>query len=1047
MFFDSLIRYAIANRLLVLAIGALIIVYGGWVIRQLPIDVFPNLNRPTVTIFTEIEGLAPEEVERLVSWPIETTIMGASHVTRVRSASSVGLSIVWVEYDWNTDIYQARQIVSEKLQTIQAQLPINAKPVMGPISSIMGEIMLIGVTGKSDEVTAVTLREFGEWELRKRLIAIPGIAEITVIGGDLPNYHIKLEPHLLLRHQISLNQAEEAIANSNINNTGGFLTQPYQEVLIRTLGRIHDVVDLQSIPIFKENNTNNSDRPITLGDISHISLAGPLNKRGDASVNQKAAVILSIQKQPNADTIALSAAIHQEINVIKQNTSPSIEIHTDIFQQDHFIERAIHNVIEALRDGAILVSIVLFLFLLNIRTTFITLTAIPLSFVLTACVFSLFNMSINTMTLGGLAIAIGELVDDAIVDVENIYRRLRQNQQRPTPLPALHVIYLASKEVRSSIIFATIIVVLVFIPLFAMSGMEGKIFLPLGVAYITSILASLVVSLTITPALCSYLLPRMASLAQNAHKEGWVVRIIKHTQHKALDFAFKYKGVIIIAISLLGLCTLSLIPFFGKEFLPPFNEGSLTINILTPPGTNLSESNRVGSIAERLISEIPEAGKTGRRTGRAERDDHAEGIHSSEIEVEIHSSSRTRSEILSDIRNKLSSIPGITFNIGQPISHRLDHMMSGVRAALAIKIFGPDLTILRHYGTEIESLLSKTPDIADISIEKQILIPQLHILLNQQKIAYYGKYVGNVAEDIELALQGKTIGSVVKDDRIYPIILRLSDAIGEDINTISNLPMDYHNGQPIPLKAVAQIEMAKGPNIINREQGERRIVIQANITSRDMVGTVENIQALIEEKIHLPPGYRITYGGQFESQARASSLILLLGLGSVIIIYLVLLSYFRSYYLALQIMLSVPFAFLGAIIGVWFSSAIWSIATMIGFITLTGIATRNGIMLTAHYIHLIEEEGQSVSMELIYQGAKERIIPVLMTALTAALALIPLLLFADKPGRELLHPVAVVIFCGLCSSTLLDLIIRPLMFWHIGEKAMEQRQRNRNETL
>ncbi|MFA6038116.1 MAG: efflux RND transporter permease subunit [Legionellales bacterium] len=1030
---NAIIQFSLNNRLLVVAFSSLLLVYGVFITSKLPVDVFPDLNRPTVTIFTEAEGLAPEEVEALVTWPIETAVNGATYVERVRSASSIGLSIVWVEFGWDTDIYIARQIIAEKLQQTQETLPQNIRPVMGPISSIMGEIMLVGLTSENPEINSMELRDAAEWDIRNRLLSIGGISQVTVIGGDLKQYQVLVDPQKLTNYGLTLHDVEQTIQGSNVNATGGFLISDYQEALIRNISRIRTLDDLEKSPL--PQDINNST-PLTLGQVAEIKFGGPLAKRGDASVNGQPAVILSVQKQPDADTIELTKKIEAELTNIQKTLPEGVTIHADLFKQADFIDRAISNVEKALLDGAILVAIVLFLFLLNFRTTFITLTAIPLSFVLTAIVFKFFDMSINTMTLGGLAIAIGELVDDAIVDVENVFRRLRENRHIAKPRNPLVVIYEASSEVRNSIVFATIIVVLVFIPLFAMSGIEGQIFLPLGVAYIVSIIASLFVSLTVTPALCSYLLPHMKRM-RDEH-DSWLVRKIKTIQNRILDFSFQHSKQVLTIVATLTISVLAVVPFFGKEFLPQFNEGSVTINLLTPPGTSLAESNRIGTIAENLIHQVPETVKTGRRTGRAERDDHAEGIHSSDIEVELKESKRSRATILADIRTRLDEIPGVAVNIGQPISHRIDHMMSGIRAQIAIKLFGEDLDTLRVKAEEIRQVMSEVEGVVDLSVEKQVLIPQVHVIFDREKAATYGLLSGEAAEYAELAMQGKTIGQVVNGQRTYDIAMRLTDAARTDIDAIKQIPVDTKNGNVVPLQAIASIQEAKGPNIINRENAQRRIVIQANVSERDLVGVVEKVRTKVDSQVHLPQGYYITYSGQFESQASASRMIFLLSIFSLAGIFLVLFAYFKSANLALQVMISIPLAFIGAVIGVWLSGGIFSIATMVGFVTLTGIATRNGIMMIAHYLHLMKHEGEHFDLKMIYRGTSERIIPVLMTALTAALALTPLIIAADEPGREILHPVAVVIFCGLFSSTFLDFTVRPLVFWMFGRKAIQK---------
>lgn len=1029
--FDRLIQFSLRNRLFVVAFAALVMAYGGYILTKLPVDVFPDLNRPTVTIFAEAEGLAPEEIETLVTFPIETAMNGATGVQRVRSNSSVGLSLVFVEFDWNTDIYLARQIVAEKLQQVAAQLPTNTKPVLGPISSIMGEIMLVGLTSENPKVNSMDLRSIADWQIRQRLLSISGIAQITVIGGDLKQYQILVDPYKLQNYGVSLHNVQEAAQNANVNATGGFLLRDYTEGLIRNLARVKSVDDLAQSVIPGDRS---SPIPLTIGDVADVRLGGPLAKRGDAGVNGKPAVILSIQKQPGASTIQLTEAIQADLEKIQTTLPEGVKIHAEIFRQSEFIHRAISNVEEALRDGSILVVIVLFLFLLNFRTTFITLTAIPLSMIITAIVFHLFGMSINTMTLGGLAIAIGELVDDAIVDVENVFRRLRENRHAAQPKPALEVIYHASSEVRNSIVFATIIVVLVFIPLFALGGIEGRIFAPLGIAYITSIISSLFVAVTVTPALCSYLLPKMKRM--DHEKDSWLVRKIKGAEARLLSWAVPRTTPILLLVALAFLAAMAVIPFFGREFLPPFNEGSVTINLVSAPGISLKESNRIGALAEKLILEVPEVSMTGRRTGRAELDDHAEGVHSSEIEVELKSSDRARGVILDDIRTRLDQIPGIGVNLGQPISHRIDHLLSGVRAQIAVKLFGDDLTTLREKAEEIRSVMSTVPGVVDLQVEKQVLIPQLHVNIDRQQAKKYGVMAGEVAEYGELAMNGRSVGQILEEQRTYDLVMRLTDEARNDPDAIKRIPIDTVGGQVLPLGVLANVEEAKGPNIINRENVRRRIVIQANVSERDLVSAVSEIQQRLGAEVKLPEGYFITYGGQFESQASASRLIAILSLFSLAGMFIVLYAHFRSVMFAVQIMLNIPMAFIGSVIGVLLMGGTLSIATMVGFITLTGIAARNGIMMISHYLHLMEHEGEKFDLKMIVRGTQERLVPVLMTALTAALALVPLVIAAGQPGREILHPVAVVIFSGIFSSTLLDFIVTPLVFWRFGRKSV-----------
>lgn len=1030
---NALIDFSIRHRLLVVVMTLLMAAYGAWVLTKLPVDVFPNLNRPTVTIFSESPGLAAEEVETLVTRPLEAAVNGAPGVDRVRSSSMVGLSLIWVEFDWNTDIYIARQIVSEKLQGARESLPGGVDPYMGPISSIMGEVFQIGLTSDNPDVTSMDIRTYAEWDIRNRLLSIPGIAEITVLGGDLKQYQVLVDPAKLSQYKKSLHDVKAAIEGANVNATGGFMISDYTESLIRVNGRIGRIEDLARAPLPK---IDDSAPLIRLEQVADIRLGGPLGKRGDASVDMTPAVILSIQKQPDADTLRLTRLIEQEIEGIRASLPNGMVVHDNIFRQAGFIERAIHNVEEALRDGSILVALILTIFLLNFRTTFITLTAIPLSLLVTVIVFHWMGMSINTMTLGGLAVAIGELVDDAIVGVENVYRRLRENRMSGNKADPLDVIRKSLAEVRGSIIFATIIVVLVFIPLFAMQGIEGRIFTPLGVAYIISILASLLVSLTVTPALCAYMLPRLKRL--NAEHDGWVIRRIKSVQKWILDRLFPHSTLVFVVLAVSFVISIAGFSGFGREFLPQFNEGSVTITIFQKPGTSLAESNRIGTIAERLLQELPEIEKTSRRAGRAERDDHVKGVYATELEAILLPSDRSRADIFADIRDRLATIPGISVEVGQPISHRIDHMLSGVQAQIAIKLFGPDLNILRNTAEDIKSAIADIDGVVDLAVEKQVLIPQLHVLVDRDQSAARGLMPGEVAQYAQMAMQGETVGAVLDGERSHDIVMRLKDDARDSAEAIRKIPVYSADGHLVPLDLVASVEEAKGANLINRENTQRRIIIQANSSARDLVGVVENIKQSINDNIKLPEGYYIVYSGQFESQASASRMIVLLSLLSFVGMFVVLYAHFKSANLAIQVMLAIPLAFIGAAIGIWATGGVFSIATLVGFVALTGIAARNGILMIAHYLHLMEHEGKKFDLNMIYRGTAERIVPVMMTALTASLALVPILMSAGQPGREIIYPVAVVIFSGLFTSTLLDLTVRPLLFWRFGRKPVER---------
>ncbi|PCH68478.1 MAG: CusA/CzcA family heavy metal efflux RND transporter [Bacteroidetes bacterium] len=1034
---NRLIKFSLSNRLIVIAIAIILMIAGTYTAVQLPVDVLPDLNRPRVTIFLEAEGMAPEEVEALVTLPVETALNGAANVQQVRSNSSIGLGLIFVEFDYGMDIYKARQIVNEKIQTIQDQLPESVTPVLGPISSVMGQIMLIGLSAESTSLA--DLRTMADYSIRRRLMSIPGISQVIPIGGDVRQYQVLVSMPKLNTSGLSIDQIVEALENSNLNTTGNFFEKSGTEVLIRNLGRLRSIKDIENIVVGYKDET-----PILLSQVAEVKF-GAKYRRGDGSLNGSPGVILTVEKQPNASTIKLTEEVIHALDELKPSLPSDVKINTQVFRQADFINAAISNVIEALRDGAILVILVLFLFLMNIRTTIITLTAIPFSLVLTALVFTALDISINTMTLGGIAIAIGELVDDAIVDVENVFRRLRENRQAEKPQSALKVIYTASSEVRNSIVYATIIVVLVFIPLFALTGMEGRIFAPLGIAYITSIIASLLVALTVTPVMCYFLLHKAKKL--DVTDDSFLVKWLKKQDTKVLNIGLNNPKRVLLFTGIILLVSLSFIPFFGTEFLPPFNEGSLTINMAAASGTSLEESNKLGSIAERQILKVPEVAFTARRTGRAELDEHVEPVANSEIEVSFKKSkdNRSRDEIIKDIRDKLSVLAGVSINIGQPISHRLDHLLSGVRAQVAIKIFGNDLMELRKYANETKNIISGIDGVVDVQVEKQVQIPQLIIRLKQDVIKYFGMERGEIVNDLEILYQGKVVSQILDEEKRFDLVLKLPENERNNIDAIKQALMETPSGQLIPVKEIADIYFENGPNTINHENTQRRIVISCNVSERDLGSTVAEIQKLIGNSLALPQGYFINYGGQFERQKSASNMILFLSIFSVAGIFLALYSYFKSSRFVLQVMLNIPLALIGSIAAVLLTGGVFSVASLVGFITLTGIASRNGILMISHYIHLVEHEGEKFNREMIVRGSLERLVPVLMTALTAAFALIPLTLSKDAPGKEILYPVATVIIGGLISSTLLDMIVTPVVFHLFGEKALEKYLKHKNK--
>jgi CzcA family heavy metal efflux pump len=1030
--FDWIIQFSLRNRLLVLAAAAALLVWGTFVVLRMPVDVFPDLNRPTVTVMAEAGGLSPEEVETLVSLPIETAMNGAPGVKRVRSTSGVGLSVVYVEFDWDTDIYLDRQLVAERLQVASERLPRDVSPTLAPVSSIMGEILLLGVQSEGGKTGPLAVRELADWTLRQRLLSLPGIAQVTVMGGGVKQYQVLVDPQKLLAYGLTLEEVERAAGLSQANTTGGFVESKSQEYLVRNLARSASVEDLAATPVAFRDGVS-----IRLSQVAEVKL-GPGVRRGDGGMNGQPAVILAVQKQPGASTLELTKQVEATLAEVRPTLPPDVKVQT-LFQQATFIERAVDNVVEALRDGALLVVVVLFLFLLNFRTTAITLTAIPLSFIITALVLEAFGISVNTMTLGGLAVAIGELVDDAIVDVENVYRRLKENRQRAAPEPVLQVIYRASSEVRNSIVFATLLVVLVFVPLFAMGGIEGRLFIPLGLAYIVSIIASLFVSLTVTPALCSYLLPGMKQMGHG--EDGFLVRFLKRHDRRLLDVALDHPYGVMAGAGVLVLAAALAVPFFGREFMPPFNEGSATINVLAQPGTSLEESSRMASLAERLVLQVPEVRSVGRRTGRAEQDEHAEGVHYSELDVdfmELGEGGRAREAVLEDIRGRLALLPGVSSNIGQPISHRLDHLLSGIRAQIAVKVFGQDMDTLRAKAEEVRAAMAGVPGVVDLQVEQQVLIPQLKVQLKREEAARYGVQAGAMAELLETAFNGRVVAQVVEGQRTFDILVRYGEAARVDADAFRRALVDTPSGAKVPLSSIAEVVEGKGPNAINHENVQRRIVVMANAAGRDLGSVVKDVQAAVGSRVQLPSGYFLSYEGQFESQQSATRLIALLSLFSLAGMFLVLYAHFRSMTLVLQVMLNIPLALVGSVVAVALTTQTFSVATLVGFITLCGIASRNTIMMISHYMHLVQVEGEHFDRKMVIRGSLERLVPVLMTALTAGLALVPLVLAAGEPGKEILYPVATVILGGLISSTLLDMVVTPAVFLAFGRPALEK---------
>ncbi len=1027
--FDYIIHAALKQRLIVLGVSLLLIIYGAITLRQMPVDVFPDLNKPTVTLMTEAGGMAPEEVEQLVSFPVESSMNGMPGVTRVRSVSGIGLSIIYVEFEWGTDIYRNRQQVTERLNLVREQLPPGIVPQLGPISSIMGEILLIAIPADPAKVSPMAVREYADWVMRPRLLTIPGVAQVIPIGGEVRQYRVEIKPAQLQALGIEREKLEAALRDFGANTSGGFLEAQGREWLIRQIGRSSRIEDLQNLVVEVKNG-----QPILLKQLADVKIA-PAIKRGDGSFKGKPAVILSVQKQPSADSVTLTREVEKAIAELGKSLPRGIEAPSFLFKQADFIEHSVNNVEEALRDGAILVAVILFLFLLNVRTTIISLMAIPVSLLATALVFHYFGLSINTMTLGGLAIAIGELVDDAVVGVENVLRRLKLNRaaglSNTAPRPVAEVIAAATLEVRSAIVYATVIIVLVFVPLFVLPGIEGRLFTPLGIAYIVSILASMIVSVTLTPVMAYYLLPHMKQL--HAGDSPLVIRL-KRWDAKLLHWSFGHARTLLAGALALVLIVAASVPFFPRSFLPPFNEGTLTVNVLLNPGTSLAESNRIGTLAEQLVAEVPEVTKVGRRTGRAELDEHAEGVHYTEMDVDLKASERSREQIIADIRQRLASLPAAS-NVGQPISHRLDHLLSGVRAQIALKIYGDDLDTLRGLAAEMRERLAKIPGVTDLQIEKQVLIPQVKIRLDYEQAARYGVAPGNLLRSLEQMIEGEQITQVIEGNRRFDLLVRLPES-ARSPQALADLLIETPGGH-VPLSRIASVEESDGPNQVSRENSRRRIVLSANTDGRDMSQVIADVRVELAAK-PLPEGYFTALEGQFQAQEQAARLITLLAGVSLTMIFMVLYSRYRSTALTLIIMGNIPLALIGSVIALWISGQPLSVAALVGFITLTGIATRNGILKISHYINLCAFENESFGQHMIVRGSLERLTPVLMTALVAAFALMPLLLSADAPGKEVLHPVAVVIFGGLISSTLLDTLLTPLMFWLWGKPALER---------
>ncbi len=1139
---DSIIRFSLHNRAFIAIASLLAMVTGVWLLRSMPVDVFPDLNRPTVTVMTEAPGLAPEEVESLVTRPIELLLNGATGVKRVRSSSAIGLSIVWVEFDWGTDIFIDRQIVNEKLQLAQSKLPPGTNPTLAPISSIMGEIMLLAL--RSDRVPAnqeeadakaMELRTLGEFTIRNRLLAVEGVSQVSVMGGILRQYQVVTSPSRLAARNVTLSQLTEAAAKANVLAGGGVMLRGEKESLLRIQGQSLTLEEIAATPV-----TWREQVPIRIRDVADVRFAGPI-KRGDAAAIVKVmpdvdfalkhpseyeaskaesyylevghqadasakdhteagaqrggtAIMLTVQKQPDADTIVLDQRIGKVLAALQRELPEDVKLETEIFRQSHFINAAVSNVSEAVRDGAIWVVVILFLLMGNFRTSISSLTSMPLSIMLTVIVFYMCGITVNTMTLGGIAVAIGDLVDDSIVDIENIYRRLRENRQLPqaSQKSAIEVIFEASSEIRNSIVYATLIVVLVVVPLFMMSGLEGRLFAPLGMAYIVALLSSLLVSLTFTPVLASFLLPGAPFLAEK--REPLLMHWLKSIDRRVLGWTLSRPRAVLAVVSVMVIATCLTLPWMGGEFLPQFNEGTATINLRLEPGTSLAESQRVATRVESMLLEIPEVLSVARRTGRAELDEHAEGVNNTEFEVRFAEhkidkpgwffavvravpiahlwsfkyQGRAQSVVLEDIRDRISSIPGAAVNIGQPISHRLDHMMSGIRAQIAVKVFGPDLRELRTAAYDIQARMQSIDGVVDLQIEPQIEISQVQMRVKREEAARYGLTPGDVTELLETAFKGRTVSQVIEEDKYFSLVVWYDEASRENPTVIQETILETPSGAKVALSQVAEVLDTTGPNILNRENVERRVAVFCNVQGRDLASVVADIKsalAPVEESLHKLPGeYYLDYSGQHEAQREASMRLWGLAALSLIGVYLLLIKAVGTQRAALQVIANVPLAAFGAIIAllianrppwhqlsetVWYMwPAVWvqathlSLAHWIGFITLIGIVSRNGIMMISHYQHLMQVEGMPFGKDMIIRGSLERLAPVMMTAMTSFIGLLPLLFGFGEPGKEILYPLSVVLFGGMLASTVLDQLVTPALFYLFGssESALHARK-------
>lgn len=1026
---DKIIRFSLQNRAFVLMAAVLLMVGGIYTTSHIDVDVFPDLNAPTVVVMTEATGMAPEEVERLVTFPVETAMNGASDVRRVRSSSTAGFSVVWVEFDWGTDIYRDRQIVSEKLAEVGESLPPDCgKPTLGPQSSILGEAMIIGLD--SDTTSMQDLRTLADWTFRPRLLSLGGVAQVTVIGGDIKEYQIKLSPEKMKHYDVSLQEVISATESMNRNSTGGVLYEYGNEYIIRGLLSTDDIDGIGRAVVRMQG-----DVPITLNNIAEIAVGPKAPVLGVASHRGKPAVLMTVTKQPDASTALLTEKLDKAVEELKSQIPSDVNVSTDIFRQQKFIDSSIDNIKKSLYEGALFVIIVLFFFLMNVRTTLISLVTIPLSLLVSVLTLKFMGLTINTMSIGGMAIAIGSLVDDAIVDVENVFKHLRQNRKLPESerLPVLEVVFNASREVRLPILNSTFIIVVSFVPLFFLTGMEGRMLRPLGIAFITALFASTLVALTLTPVLCSFLLGSEKS--DKAGKEPALVRWLQKIYNVALEWVLRHKKLTLGSVAALFAVALALFCSFGSSFLPAFNEGSFTINVSTLPGVSLEESDNVGRRAEMLLLSVPEIKTVARKTGRAELDEHALGANVSEIEAPFELSDRPKSAVVEEIRHKLGTLPGVNVEIGQPISHRIDAMLSGTRANIAIKLFGTDLNKMFEIGNKIKTEISAIPGVVDLNVEQQVERPQLQIVPKREMLAKYGVTPSEFTDMVEVYLAGRTVSRVYEGNRVFDLTVKADDDSRSTIEAIRDMPVDVVGGK-VPFSQIAEIRSAAGPNTINRENVARKIVISANVSDGDLQGAVNRIRKTINDNVPLPEGYHVEYGGQFESAQSATRTLLVTSLMAILVIFLLLYGQFKNVRQASAVLLNLPLALIGGVFAIFFADGIISIPAIIGFISLFGIATRNGMLLIDRYNEL--RQGGLSLHDAVMRGSLDRLNPILMTALTSALALIPLALGGDLPGNEIQSPMAKVLLGGLLTSTMLNGFIVPVVYILISKKRNEQ---------